>query len=278
MMQINSSSANSSSSSELKLFPPYDLGSGSSSHHDQQRSRWSSPYGYACDVIPSPPLEDALHHQQQPIDAYLSDHHNQHQQWSDGFGDSSDLHFSFSSYDSCWPAASSNYDVKAAPPMTYRCGGGAAADAKQQSYGAAASVTHHHQQHQDEEKWARAALGVDSTARKPPPLGNPHQVCGGNQVLRDLNDCWDVEGDLRGGGGGGGGYDHSSACSEDPAPVSTGLLDDMDLSDLDNACMEQMEKQYYKEALLEVQSACAVLNISPGGFRVDSEKDRKSVV
>lgn len=42
------------------------------------------------------------------------------------------------------------------------------------------------------------------------------------------------------------------------------VLDDMDLTELDNACMEQMEKQYYKEALLEVQSACSVLHISPG--------------
>ena len=44
------------------------------------------------------------------------------------------------------------------------------------------------------------------------------------------------------------------------------VLDDMDLTELDNACMEQMEKQYYKEALLEVQSACSVLHISPGKF------------
>ena len=44
------------------------------------------------------------------------------------------------------------------------------------------------------------------------------------------------------------------------------VLDDMDLTELDNACMEQMEKQYYKEALLEVQSACSVLHISPGEF------------
>ena len=79
-------------------------------------------------------------------------------------------------------------------------------------------------------------------------------------ILHDLNECWDMEEEIGTGSCDSGNCEVANSSNE----ISAGLLDDMDLSDLDNACMEQMEKQYYKEALLEVQSACAVLNISPG--------------
>ena len=45
---------------------------------------------------------------------------------------------------------------------------------------------------------------------------------------------------------------------------SDALLEDIDLSEVDNACMEQFERECQKEALLEIEHACKMLHIPAG--------------
>ena len=47
---------------------------------------------------------------------------------------------------------------------------------------------------------------------------------------------------------------------------SNGVLEDLDLCEVDSACMEHFEREYQKEAIKEMELACSLLNISRGGL------------
>nr|XP_002122285.4 uncharacterized protein LOC778729 [Ciona intestinalis] len=45
--------------------------------------------------------------------------------------------------------------------------------------------------------------------------------------------------------------------------MSSSILDDLDLSDINNSSMEKMEREYFNEAIKEVYFACSLLNLPP---------------
>jgi len=45
------------------------------------------------------------------------------------------------------------------------------------------------------------------------------------------------------------------------------IFEDIDLSAVDRSCMEQLEREYKKEAIKEVKFACSLLNLNPGELR-----------
>lgn len=48
--------------------------------------------------------------------------------------------------------------------------------------------------------------------------------------------------------------------------INNSLLEDVDLSGVDNACMEQFEREYQQKALKETEHACSILNIPIGEY------------